>query len=184
MHKFMEVTPNLYDVKSGKLCSSYERSSMNTQSIGLGRNTLIFMRESETTKKDAFLQFSRSYSPGCILDLRIAPRLDVFYGSRKLSFDSFKEFDIDYFDFFGRIGVESNGQIPSVEFNFVEACIYFLSSDRYQSRPIVLFFDNDETLYELSKCLSNSFYLDLLPIKTLNIAEYKSGLLKIKTLVG
>ena len=184
MHRSIKVSPNLYDVKSGKHCSSYEPENMHTQSKSFNGNTLIFMKESEVTKTNSFLQFSKAYDPGCILDLRIAPRLDVFYGSRKLSFSSFQELNIEYFDFFGRVGIDSKDKIPEIEFHFIEACIYLLSSDRYKLRPIVLFFDSDEILCECSKHLNNSFFLNLFPTKVLNIAEFRSGLLKVRTLAN
>lgn len=181
MHRSI-TPPKLFDLNSRKLCQNYELANMHTQSKSFNGNTLIFMRESETSKKNSFLQFSRAYDPGCILDLRIAPRLDVFYGSRKISFSTFKELNIEYFDFFGRIGVNSKNQLPKIELYFVEACIYLLSSERYKSRPVVLFFDDDEIMQECFKHLSSSFYLHLLPTKLLNIAEFKSGLLKVITL--
>lgn len=183
MHR-QTTPPKLFDLNSGKFCQSYELANMHTQSKSFNGNTLIFMSENETSKKNAFLQFSRNYNPGCILDLRVTPRLDVFYGSRKISFSTFNELNIEYFDFFGRVGISSKNQLSEIEFYFVEACIYFLSSERYNSRPVVLFFDDDEVMSECFKYLSSSFYLHLLPTRTLNIAEFKSGLLKVTTLAN
>lgn len=184
MNKNISAPSNLYGFKSGAFRSSYEPTNMNTQNKGFSGNTLVFMKESEVGKKNSFLQFSSAYDPGCILDLRVAPRLDVFYGSRQLSFSSFQKFNIEYFDFFGRVGIDSREDISGIEFSFIEACIYLLSSDRYSSRPIVLFFDNDEILVECSRYLRNSFYLNLLPAKILNMAEFRSGLLKVNTLAN
>lgn len=178
----MHTIRNVYDVKSGELRSNCQTQNSCTKKISSHKNTLVFMRESETTKKDSFLHFSKAYDPGCILDIRIAPRLDVFFGSRNLSFSSFKEFDIKYFDFLGGVGIDSREQIPKIEQPFIEACIYLLSSDTYNSRPIVLFFDDNNTLSRCSTYLSNSLFSDSLPDKSLNIAEFKSGLLKIRTL--
>ncbi|MDU9413202.1 hypothetical protein [Pseudomonas sp. zfem005] len=177
------VPPRLYDVNSREYCQAYEFTNVHATKNGLGVNALVFMMESETSKKDSFLQFSKIYNPGCILDLRMAPRLDVFYGSRKLSFISFEELNIEYFDFFGRIGVNSQEQLSRMEFYFVEACVYLLSSKRYHSRPVVLFFDDDEVMQECYGYLNNSFNLHLLPVSVLSVAEFKSGLLNVKTLV-
>ncbi|NVZ52230.1 hypothetical protein HX792_17935 [Pseudomonas sp. B6002] len=182
MRKSFDSSSNLYGIKSGVCYSSYEPMNMNTHSKGFVGNTLVFMKESEVVKKNSFLQFSSAYDPGCILDLRVAPRLDVFYGSRQLSFSFFQKLDIEYFDFFGRMGIGSREEVSEIQFSFVEACIYLLSSERYSSRPIVLFFDNDQVLLECSTYLRDSFYLKLLPTDILNMAEFRSGLLRINTI--
>lgn len=184
MHKFMSTPSNLYDVKSGKALSRRDVDSVDFGVKESAARTLVFMREEETAKRNSFLQFSLDYSPGCILDFRLAPRLDVFYGSRKLSFSAFEEFDIEYFDFFGRIGVDSRDRISEMELYFVEACVYLLSSERYRSRPVVLFFDSDEIMEDCLGYLRHSFYFHLIPARVLNVAEFKSGLLDVKTLRG
>jgi hypothetical protein len=182
MNNYIRFAKKLCDGKLDGFYSSFGAQNMNTQNAVLGGNTLVFMRESEVNKRNSFLHFSSSYDPGCILDLRVAPRLDVFYGSRQLSFRLFQKLNIEYFDFFGRVGVVSRENISDIEFSFIEACIYLLSTYHYSSRPIVLFFDNDEVLSACSRYLQNSFYLKLLPAKTLNMAEFKSGLLRVNTL--
>lgn len=181
MHKFSNPK-KLLNVNSGNICHIYEFANMHTQRNSFNGNTLIFMRESEISKRNSFLQFSEAYDPGCIFDLRMVPRLDVFYGSRKISFSTFKELNIEYFDFFGRIGISSKNQLPQIELYFVESFIYLLSSERYKSRPIIIFFDDDEIMQECVKHLGESLYLHLLPTRLLNMAEYKSGLLKVITL--
>lgn len=182
MHKTYETSTKLYEFKTGKACSSHELLKLKANSTAHEGITVILMRELETSKKNSFVDFSKKYNPGCILDLRIASRLDVFHGSRKLSFELFDRLDIEYFDFFGRIGVNSKDQASEIELNFAEAFIYLVSADRYKSRPIVLFFDNEEILHQCSKHMENLFHLHLLPTKHLNMGELKSGLLNISSL--
>lgn len=183
MHELI-AHPKLFRLRPEKPCNDYEFANMHTQSKFFNDNTLIFMKESETSKRNSFLQFTKSYDPGCILDLRIAPRLDVFYGSRKASFDTFDDFNIEYFDFFGRVGINSKEQLSEVELFFVEACIYLLNSERYRLRPVVFFFDDDEIMQTCLNHLRSSFYLNLLPTRILNIAEFRSGLLNVTSITN
>ncbi|MFK5666899.1 hypothetical protein ACI2OW_13485 [Pseudomonas shirazica] len=178
MQKIPNISNRVYEFKTGKVFNSHDYPNTHAEQLDShGAVTLIFMRESETCKRNAFFNFSKTYNPGCILDLRIAPRLDVFHGSRKLSFDLFSDFGIEYYDFFGRIGVNSKNDTSEIELRFAEACIYLLSSNKFNSRPIVLFFDNEDIMNECCNHIHNLFNLHLLPAKKINMGEFKSGLL-------
>jgi hypothetical protein len=137
---------------------------------------IVFMRESELQKKGAFTEFAKRYNPQCVLDMRTAPRLDLFAGSRLLAFKLFKEMHMEYFDFFGRVGIYSKENIVNLNAHLTEALIAFHPKVKYSNRPLVLFFDNDELLKNCKNEIPNIF-LKHFDSSTINIAEYKSGFL-------
>lgn len=149
-------------------------SSMNTAD-----RVIVFMRESELQKKGAFAEFAKKYSPRCVVDMRTAPRLDLFAGTRLLAFKLFNEMQMDYFDFFGRAGIYSKENIENLSIHLAEALKSFEMRPDSSHRPLVLFFDNDELLKRckleidgaLVKCFRSS---------SINIAEYKSGFLSFQ----
>ncbi len=156
-----------------------DKTMSNLTSVNTTDRIIVLMRESELQKKGAFAEFAKKYRPLCMLDMRTAPRLDLFAGSRLLAFKLFDEMKMSYFDFFGRAGIYSKENIDNLSSHLAEALNSFDQDSDTKNRPLVLFFDNDELLKQckteidgaLIKCLKSSI---------LNIAEYRSGFLSFQ----
>lgn len=161
------VTPQLH----------VEENAMLTQSLNTeGRSVIVLMRASDLENRGAFSAFAKKYNPRCILDMRIAPRLDFFASTRVMAFKLFEDMHMDYFDFFGRIGVESKKNIVNFKDSVLEIIIMLReSTEEYDNRPFVLFFDSEELFIDCRKQLTST--LALQKNTSTVLAQYKSGLL-------
>lgn len=171
---------NLYTITGSNSKTGYSALGDNAMAqISSTKTTepvIVFMRESELQKKGAFAEFARRYHPQCVLDMRTAPRLDLFAGSRLLAFKLFEEMQMEYFDFFGRAGIYAKENIVDLNAHLSNALIAFHAKIKHNNRPLVLFFDSDDLLKICRNDVPNIF-LKHLNLKTVNIAEYRSGFL-------
>ena len=148
-----------------------------TELANANRNVLVFMRDMDLSQRDTFLNFAKKYNPKCILDFRIAPRLDSFANSRLLAFKLFKDLKVEYYDFLGRSGISSKEELTQVEHTLASSIAELWLDQASSTRPIVLFFDNEEILHTCQRLLPE---LKKHTFENLKIANFRSGLLSFK----
>ncbi|MFB4403090.1 hypothetical protein [Pseudomonas inefficax] len=179
--KHISFSRNLYKVASNDATyyASFQGNEMhsNVEFRPMG-DTLVFLKESEISDKQAFVKLAEKINPLYIIDLRSVQRLDVIAGSRPKAFKLFDNFKIKYLDFYGRSNYKSDDCI-SIE-NALISYLENLLPDRCEHvRPFVIFFDDETLLQTMKQNLPERLHKSKKCINYFKIAEYKSGFLSI-----
>lgn len=142
-------------------------------------DTLIFLKESEISDKEAFVRLAEKLNPLYIIDLRSVQRLDLIAGSRPRAFKLFENFKIKYLDFYGRSNYSTDDCI-SIENAFTSYLEHLLPDQCNYDRPFVLFFDDESLLQAMKRNLPEKLHSSKKCKTEFRIAEYKSGFLSIQ----
>jgi len=182
----MNNTPYKNSISSGYVLPFPRNpNEENHESRSTGRhmnnNFVVFMRDVELSKKGAFQEFAKRYNPKCIIDIRIAPRLDAFANSRTQAFKLFEDLHVEYLDFLGRAGINSSNDIRNIETPLLESICELLLDHRSPPRPVVLFFDSDNLMTECKRMLPHAGSCSANQLKDLKIADYRFGLLSFSS---
>ena len=150
-----------------------ERSSGPLRSV-------VLVRESEMSAGGAsFVRFAKVFRPECVLDLRIAPRLDFIGGSRAHAFRLFRELDIEYVDVLGRLGIASKDDFSSIDEGKSTGLARWIESQFSGERPLVCVFDDSEVLSKCRSTFSTAISSFIFGRPNTSIAQYKAGLLAL-----
>lgn len=152
----------LVSSKNDALRSDVRNAANSTQDTFLpssSSNTITFINWRRTTTEDIIDVFELS-RPKLIFDLRIAPRFDLHGMTRRWFFDGLREYNCQYVDLLGRLGIKSIADA------LTNPALIALHSSKFleglkppNSGPLVFFHDDDvltdEHLANIARALPN-----------------------------
>lgn len=157
---FLKLVHSEYSATSAELTSTKESSAQESFLPSDKVSSLIFLAWGKVTFDDILDVFELT-KPKMILDMRVAPRFDLGQMNRRQFFSFLKQYDCQYIDLLGRIGVASlQDALANPKLIATHASQFTGALTPANSGPLVFLHDedavDDEYLTLLSRALPSS----------------------------